>query len=224
MAPTNEEKHDEAYRAAEAAVREADPGTLAGRAGVRWLPSAQLSQGGPAGVLEIAGFGGVARANWPDLAFHSEHPLLQIFPWRLIALHYLAGATAREPGEDWISYRELPDGLFYANTVTREVEKPMAERYAAAREDFLAAGRALGGAAAQVADAALIFRPLPRVAMLAALWLADEEFPAKVKILYDRAGAENLPLQDLRILADLLWSGLKRFDAAELPSPSARPS
>ena len=43
--------------------------------------------------------------------------------------------------------------------------------------------------------------------------LADDEFPAKVKVMYDREGARNLPLQDLRILADLLGAALKRAAA-----------
>jgi hypothetical protein len=59
-------------------------------------------------------------------------------------------------------------------------------------------------------DAGLCFWPLPRVPVLFALWAEDEEFPAKVKVLYERTGARNLPLQDLRILADLLGGLLKR--------------
>ena len=232
MPPTNEEKHEETYRAAEAAVRGADPAALAARAGARWVAGtgpadvpradpASEGEGSTRGTLELPGFGGLTRLSWPQLVFSSDHPLLQLFPWRLIALHYLARATGREAGQDWIGYRELPDGLFYANTVTREVEQPMAERYARSRNGFLEAGRALGGAAADVADAALVFHPLPRVPILAALWLADEEFPAKAKVLYDRSGAENLPLQDLRILADLLWAGFKRVGppAAVPPVP-----
>jgi hypothetical protein len=218
MPPTNEEKHAETYQAAEAAVRGQDPATLAARAGARWIPAVAPARPAdppaagalPGGTLELSGFGGVACLSWPRLDFSSEHPLLQLFPWRLIALHYLAGATGRGPGEDWIGYRELPDGLFYANTVTREVEAPMAERFGRSPDEFLTAGRALGGVPVGMADAALVFHPLPRVPILAALWVEDEEFPAKVKVLYERAGAENLPLQDLRILADLLWAGLNR--------------
>src|SRR5680860_558956 len=49
----------------------------------------------------------------------------------------------------------------------------------------------------------------PLVPMLFALWEEDEEFPAEARVLYDRAAAANLPLQDLRILADLLEEALQ---------------
>ncbi len=225
MGPTNQEKHEETYRAAEDALRGADPARLAQRAGLEWVPGE--SEG--VGSLIVPAFGGVARIDWPDLTFRAEHPLLQTFPWRLIALHYLATATGSEPAEDWIGYREIPDGLFYANTVTREVEQPLAAAFGESAEAFLAAGRPLGGRPADLADVALVFHPLPRVPMVLALWLADEEFPAKAKVLYERSGARNLPLQDLRILADLLWSALKRErSSAEggsaTPAPPASPA
>ena len=219
MAPTNQEKHEEAYRAAEEAVHSGEPAFLAERAGVEWraLPDAR------GGAMVIPSLGSTARLSWPDLVFQSESPLLMSFPWRLIALHYLAGVTGREPEGDWISYRELPDGLFYANTVTREVEEPLAALFGRSADAFQAAGRPMGAEVGDVADSSLVLRPLPRVPMLFALWLADEEFPAKVKVLYDRIGAGNLPLQDLRILADLLGAALKsrapgEDDAIDRPS------
>lgn len=205
MAETNEEKHQETYAAAEQAVRAADPDVLAARAGVR-LSTAD----GGSPRLEIPALGQIVTLTWPGLVFGPASPLLESFPWRLIALHYLAGATGTEPGENWVSYRELPDGLFYANTITREVEEPLARLYGLAPAHFLEAGQRLGGEPLAMADAALLLRPLPRVPLLFALWTEDEEFPAKVKVLYERSGADNLPLQDLRILADLLGGGLKR--------------
>jgi hypothetical protein len=210
MEQTNEEKHQETYAAAEEAVRAEEPGRLATRAGVRWTGVEQE------GLLEIPAFGTRVDLTWPSLEFRpAPGPppvagILSSFPWRLIALHYLAGATGEEPGEDWISYRELPDGLFYANTITREVEEPLAGLYGRTPETFTQAGRALAGEPLKVGDVALLFRPLPRVPVLFALWAEDEEFPGKVKVMYERRGARNLPLQDLRILADLLGGLLKR--------------
>jgi hypothetical protein len=223
MAPTNQEKHEEAYRAAAEAVRSGEPALLAERAGVQWHPGPDARSG----AMVIPSLGSAAELSWPELVFQSRSPLLMSFPWRLIALHYLAGATGQEPDGDWISYRELPDGLFYANTVTREVEEPLATLFGRAADDFQAAGRPMGAEVDDVADSSLVLRPLPRVAMLFALWLADEEFPAKVKVLYDRVGAQYLPLQDLRILADLLGAALKsralRGDEASDRPSEARP-
>lgn len=209
---TNEEKHRETYAAAEAAVRAADPAVLAVRSGSVWQPE-ESRVAEYTGALVVPALGTEARLAWPSLAFSSPSPLLQTFAWRLICLHYLITATGDKPGTDWISYREIPDGLFYANTITREVEQPLARLYGTNVEGFLAAGAPLGGIPGDLADASLVFQPLPHVRMLVALWREDEEFPAKVKVLYDRTGAASLPLQDLRILADLLGGALRRAAA-----------
>jgi hypothetical protein len=215
MSTTNEEKHQEAYAGAEAAVRALAPADIAARTGLLWVPvSIDPEDPGagaqsPAGHFDIAAFGSRARLSWPDLSFESPSPLLKTFPWRLIALHHLAIAGGAEPGEDWVSYRELPDGLFYANTITREVEEPLARLFGADPAAFLAAGESLGGTPLRLADVALVFHPLPRVPVVFALWREDEEFPAKIKVLYERVGAAGLPLQDLRIVAELAGAGMK---------------
>jgi len=212
MAPTNEEKHQETYAAAEVAVRGHDPLEIARRAGARWVPAAEGE-----GVLELAALGSTVRVAWPTLVFEGPPALANNFAWRLIALHYLAMATGRTPGMDWVSYRELPDGLFYANTITREVEEPLARLFATDPGAFAAAGGPLGASSADIADASLVFLPLPHVPVVFALWVEDEEFPAKMKVLYEREGTANLPLQDLRILADMLGAALRREDAAARP-------
>lgn len=215
MTTTNEDKHREAYAGAEAAVRALPPADIAVRAGLLWVPASTDHEvpgahaTSPAGHFEIAAFGATARLGWPDLSFESLSPLLMTFPWRLIALHHLAMAGGAEPGEDWVSYRELPDGLFYANTITREVEEPLARLYGTDPAAFLAAGGSLGGTSMRLADVALLFHPLPRVPVVFALWREDDEFPAKVKVLYERVGAAGLPLQDLRIVAELAGAGMK---------------
>ncbi len=215
MNATNEEKHREAYAGAEAAVRALAPADIAARAGLLWVPdSVDRGDSGPdaaspTGRFEVPAFGATARLSWPDLSFESPSPLLMTFPWRLIALHHLVMAGGAEPGEDWVSYRELPDGLFYANTITREVEEPLARLFGNDPAAFLAAGVPLGGTPLRLADVALVFHPLPRVPVVFALWGEDEEFPAKVKVLYERVGAAGLPLQDLRIVAELAGAGMK---------------
>jgi hypothetical protein len=213
MALTNEEKHQETYAAAEETVRAMDPAAVARRAGAWWSPDVG-DDASPSGSVHFSALGLPVTLTWPGLAFDAPSPLLQTYPWRLIALHYLAGATGRPSGEDWISYRELPDGLFYANTITREVEEPLAALYGTEPDRFAAAGAPLAGERTNVADVSLIFHLLPRVPVLFALWRADDEFPAKVKVMYDREGARNLPLQDLRILADLVGAALKRAAGA----------
>ncbi len=222
MCPTNEEKHQEAYAASENEVRRLQPKAVAERCGMTWQPAGPSEEDRLAerrGMLTFEALGAPIALSWPELAFDAPHPLLRNFAWQLIALHYLRMATGRRPGTDWVSYRELPDGMFYANTITREVEEPLARLFAADPDGFRAAGRTLGGTSVDLADVALAFYPLPYVPVIFALWVEDEEFPAKLSVLYEREGTANLPLQDLRILADMLGAGLKgAADAGGGPS------
>ena len=212
MCPTNEEKHQEAYAASENEVRGFQPDALAERCGMTWQPEGPPAEDRTAerrGMLTFEALGAPVALSWPDLVFDAAHPLLRNFAWQLIALHYIRMATGRRPGTDWVSYRELPDGLFYANTITREVEEPLARLFATDPQGFRAAGQSLGATDVDLADVALAFHPLPYVPVIFALWIEDEEFPAKLSVLYEREGTANLPLQDLRILADMLGAGLR---------------
>ncbi len=225
---TNEDKHAEAYLAMVKQVRALDPATLAARAGGRWQAGAPdrpdaaahrpeaarpdlpepAGPAAPAGTLILPSLNSTLSLVWPGLEFRSGNPHLASFPFRLMALHYLSLVGGEEPGEDWVSYREIPDGMFYADTISREVERPLAEVYRNDPEAFLEAGAGLGGDPLTLADAAFALHPFPKVPVVFILHVEDEEFPAEfpaeVKVLYERSGARNLPLQDLRILAEHL--------------------
>src|SRR5665648_6050 len=148
MSPTNEDKHREAYSCAEDEVRALEPSSIAARSGMRWqgevrgladkaAPADEAALAGSTssgrdaapseatGTLTFQALGTATSLTWPALSFDAVHPVLHNFAWQLIALHYMRMATGRRPGTDWVSYRELPDGLFYANTITREVEEPV---------------------------------------------------------------------------------------------------
>ena len=216
MAPTNEQKHEETYTAAEATVRGLDPVALAARAGATWTAGSEPGTG----EITLSSLGTTLTLTWPTLTFSAADPALLSFPWRLITLHYLATATGEPPGTDWVGYREIPGGLFYADTIAREVERPLGARFGEDPDLLLAAAAPLGGEQVEVADVAVVFHPFPYVPVVVALWLADEDFPAQAKVLYERRGVRSLPLQDLRLLADFLWSFLRRRAETGTP-PSA---
>lgn len=75
----------------------------------------------------------------------------------------------------------------------------LAARYEAAKEEFFAAGiNALGGAAAEYGDAAVVLYPFPKVPVTLILWLKDDEFPARVECLLDTSSEFHLPI-------DIIW-------------------
>jgi len=206
MAETNQEKHRETYLAAEEALRALHPEEVAVRTDTVWRPGV----GAEEGLLDVPTLGVMTTLAWPSLIFQEPtSPPLGLFPWRLITLHYLSDAPGNRPDGHWIGYRELPDGMFYAGAVQRDIEAPLANTFGARPDALRKAGLRIGGQEGEVGDASILFHPFPLVPMLFTLWEEDEEFPAEARVLYDRAAAANLPLQDLRILADLLEEALQ---------------
>jgi hypothetical protein len=141
-------------------------------------------------------------------------------PVSVALLHYLLRADGTPMAYEWRSYRDLPDGLFYAQAFTDRSERPMTEAFGRAGapakgsegahqpragiERFRAAASALGGEALDLADAAYAFTALPRLRVAALLWLGDEDFPGQASIVFDAAAPHYLPAEDLAGLGGLL--------------------
>ncbi|HTX70035.1 MAG TPA: DUF3786 domain-containing protein, partial [Thermoleophilia bacterium] len=118
----------------------------------------------------------------------------------LLLLHYLLTADGT-PGEgSWVSYRELPDGLFYAYSFRQRAEQPVARAFAGSAESldgFRAAACALGGDALTLGDASFRFVALPRVDVAVLVWAGDDEEPGEARVLFDATAGHYLPAEDL---------------------------
>ena len=75
----------------------------------------------------------------------------------------------------------------------------VARNYGKNKEGFVDKGKNLGGEIMNYGDAAFQLFPLPRVPVILTLWLEDEEFPARVDLLFDSTCGLQLP-------TDILWS------------------
>jgi len=75
----------------------------------------------------------------------------------------------------------------------------VAEKYGNDKEGFLTRGKELSGRLLGHGDASFELLPLPRVPVTLILWLTDEEFPARLDILFDSTCEIQVPL-------DIIWS------------------
>jgi hypothetical protein len=155
--------------------------------------------------------------GWPHLVTHPDggvgaggapvHVAVSI-----LLLHYLLRADGAPPAGDWRAFRELPDGLFYSASFVERAEAPLAQAFGAvppAGGDeglarFRAAAMAAGGLQLELADAAFAFQALPRLALAALMWAGDDDFPAKVSVVFDAAAGHYLPAEDLAGVGGLL--------------------
>ncbi len=143
-----------------------------------------------------------ARSAQPGRAAHPSVAILM--------LHYLATADGMRPADRWVSFRELPDGLFYAQAFAGHAEGLLAEKFGVAPDRFRRRCEELGGSPLNLADASFRFQALPRLAMAALLWEGDEEFPAQARILFDASAGHYLPTEDLSGMGDWLAHRLTR--------------
>jgi len=134
----------------------------------------------------------------------------------ILLLHYLLRADGAPPAGEWLAFRELPDGMFYAASFAQRAEAPLAQAFGAGSgsglEVFGGAAAAAGGLPLELADAAFAFQVLPRLALAVLVWAGDEEFPTQASLVFDAAAGHYLPAEDLAglggLLARRLTSGL----------------
>jgi len=129
---------------------------------------------------------------------------------QIVLLHYLLTADGTPPADRWVTFRELPDGLFYAQAFAGHAEAVLAEKLGADLDRFRRAAEALGGARLDLADAAYRFQVFPRLAVAALLWEGDEDFPPQARILFDAHAGHYLPTEDLAGVGDWLAHRLTR--------------
>jgi hypothetical protein len=126
----------------------------------------------------------------------------------ILLLHYLLRADGAPPAGEWLAFRELPDGMFYAAAFAQRAEAPLAQAFGAGSgsglEAFRGAAVAAGGLPLELADAAFSFKVLPRLALAILVWDGDDEFPAQASLVFDAAAGHYLPAEDLAILGGLL--------------------
>jgi hypothetical protein len=146
--------------------------------------------------------------SFPD---HSPDFYLQ-----LAAVNYLIGAKDLPLIGKWTSETQFPSGpLFFRGPhmmPTHNLEKA----YGRDQDGFVSRALSHGGKIVDGGDCACEFVFFPRLPMRLILWLADEEFAARVIYLFDRSADQHFKL-------DGLWAAGKALASLLLepfPSPS----
>ena len=131
-----------------------------------------------------------------------EDPLLE-----LVTVTYLNRVDAVMPlDRDIVGLQDLKESHFFAGPHELHTAGVL-ERYGNAPEAFRRAIVSLEGQPVDMADAAGRLLPFPRIPLYFLLWFADEEFPARLRVLFDRSIERVLP-------ADAIWALVNRVARA----------
>jgi hypothetical protein len=143
-------------------------------------------------------------------------PLLADAEFELLVLTYLNQAVATPAEGTWISEKDLPGGSLFFRGPHALPLQPLLARFGGDLPAFRRAAEALGGRGLPYGDAAYGFTALPRIPAGCVLWAGDEEFPARVNMLFDRSLARHLPLDAVLALVHCL--GLRLLETAGAPA------
>ena len=183
----------DAYAAALELFLKREPAQMAMASGASWDPGAGALR------LRYCGREFTVVAENGDIAAGPGHWKVNRIDLTLV-LQYLAGASGLPPRGQWLSFLELPDGGHHYAPFQVEALAPLARGFDGRGEEFLKAGRLLGGEEVKMADAALVIPVFPKLPVAVLLWHGDEEFPARAAILYDAVAPSHLSTAALYVL------------------------
>ena len=128
-----------------------------------------------------------------------------------LILTYMTTADGTTPSSRWIAFRELPDGMFYAQAFRGYAEDWLVRELGdGGISAFRRGAEKLGGAPLELGDAGYAFAVLPRIHMAALYWLGDDEFPSRASILFEDTACRYMPTDGLAILGSHLVGALVR--------------
>lgn len=159
-----------------------------------------------AGALAIPFLDRTYRLEYPGLHFsdslkaEAEVPLQE----QVLILHYLLGAEAGLPSQDWVAYREIAGASFYFSAFVKRAIEPLKKVFGRNAAAFRNAAAALGGQAIPAGDAGFELRVFPQVAVQFILWEGDEEFGAEANILFNQGIEGRLSPEDIAWLAGMV--------------------
>jgi hypothetical protein len=122
--------------------------------------------------------------------FH-EDPSIEL---KVILITYLLNAQEVPLADKLVAGSSLTGGKNFFRGSHRFPLDPLIERYGRDVEGFFDRGLSLGATQERYGDVGLRFVALPRVPVIMVLWGADEEFPARLSVLFDASIEQHLPL------------------------------
>jgi hypothetical protein len=123
-----------------------------------------------------------------------------------LILTYLVTADGTTPSSRWIGFRELPDGMFYAQAFQGYTGNRLVRELPGGIASFRRAAEALGGESLEIGGAGYAFTVLPRIHLALVYWEGDEEdgFPPQAQVLFEDTASHYMCTDGLAILGSQL--------------------
>ncbi len=121
-----------------------------------------------------------------------------------LLLTYLYTSDGTPPIDRWMSFRELPNGLFYAQAFQGYTGAELVRDLNGDVAAFKQASEKLQGSALPIGSAGYAFPVLPRLKLAVVMWAGDDEFPSQAQVLFQESAPHYLVTEGLAIVGSLL--------------------
>jgi hypothetical protein len=120
--------------------------------------------------------------------------------------------------KEWVSFRDFMDSSPLTDYFTNQVERAIATHFSGKLDEMEEAGKTLGRYAPAIEveyDLSMQFDALPRIPVIVLYNDADDEFPAKCSVLFERRAEDYLDAECLAMVGRLLFTNLKTAGNSE---------
>ena len=128
-----------------------------------------------------------------------------------LLLDYIDKTRKALPKGEWVAFRELPGGQFYASAFQGYAADSLVRAFGNDLEAFKKAAKKLYGIPLELGDASFTFKVFPRLEIAVVYWEGDEEFPPHASLLFDANAPSRLPPDGLCNTGRILCSKLVKI-------------
>lgn len=166
----------------------------------------------PGGVIETSG-GTEHRGPTGPISLREE----------ILIFHYLENAKGTSLSGEWISFANIPAGVFYHSVFQKRCKEPLVKIFGSRPDDLRPVAGMLQGEPISLGDVGVRISAFPFVPLALVLWRGDEDFPPEGNVLFDGSVTEFLPVEDIVILAEtVVWKLVKAKNNPDSPPRSPR--
>jgi hypothetical protein len=126
-------------------------------------------------------------------------------PLSSVVIHYILKGSQGEPAGRFVTFAELATPVFKQGSYSQDaLEFPLIKRFKGQVPELLAAAASLGGRVggeSGLGSVSLIFPLLPKIPVQLIFYDQDDEFPARVTLLYDQKATFFIEFEFLAVLA-----------------------
>ncbi|OGS41467.1 MAG: hypothetical protein A3K67_04000 [Euryarchaeota archaeon RBG_16_62_10] len=135
-----------------------------------------------------------------EIVYASERPTAFNLYLQILVLHYLAGAGKAQVANRLVSFRDFEGGALYYSAFKERAIDVIAKEFGTKPEILKHIGEVLRAESVRTGTVGMKIHFFPKLPVVVALWVGDEEVPASANILFDANAGKMLPTEDLSVV------------------------